>query len=388
MRVVIDATSTRSNSNRVYIRNLLRAFCALETDNEYLVLTASDYAAEWLRELESRWPNCRVVGLPVSGALLRLVFQQLVMPWILLWWRADVLYSIAHTTTLMAFCPTVTLIHDLNIFVDRQSEEVESLSRRLRRFCLRWLSSTSAQRSRRVIFVSDFSRNYIAARVSINLSKTRVINHGVELERFRGTDDDEGQGSGLFDTDKIILSVSTLNRHKNFETLISAFATLPEELRDQYTLVIAGRPSDKAYEIELYKLAEAFGLKGKIHFLGEVPHQQIHTLYRRAEIFVFPSRLEVFGIPLIEAMGAGVPVIASKAAAIPEIVGHAGILFDENDSADLARILEELLRDPVQRAILRSKGYQRAAQFSWSHCARETLAVLREAVEARTLKGE
>ena len=127
-------------------------------------------------------------------------------------------------------------------------------------------------------------------------------------------------------------------------------------------------------------------LDGKVIFTGEIPHENVPPLYQRASLFVLPSYLETFGMPLIEAMASDVPVIAANASAIPEVVGDAGLLFDPDDPDELRAKMEAVLSDPQLREELINRGLKRAKLFSWEKCAKETLAVFKEACEAKRRK--
>jgi len=112
---------------------------------------------------------------------------------------------------------------------------------------------------------------------------------------------------------------------------------------------------------------------------GYVPEEDLPRFYSAAELFVFPSLYEGFGLPVLEAMACGAPVIAQNSSSIPEVVGDAGILIDSADFDDtLVQVMEDLLADPARRQLLREKGLERAKQFSWQKTALETLKIYEE----------
>jgi glycosyltransferase involved in cell wall biosynthesis len=124
-------------------------------------------------------------------------------------------------------------------------------------------------------------------------------------------------------------------------------------------------------------LIENHQLGPYIHFLGKVPDDDLAGLYNAADIFVFPSLYEGFGLPPLEAMACGTPVIAGDAASLPEIVGDAGILVPPEDINGLAGSVEQLLATPSLAEEYTEKGLARAHQFSWDKTAKETLRVYR-----------
>jgi glycosyltransferase involved in cell wall biosynthesis len=111
-----------------------------------------------------------------------------------------------------------------------------------------------------------------------------------------------------------------------------------------------------------------------------VAEADLPALYSAAEVFIFPSLFEGFGLPVVEAMACGTPVICSNTTALPEVAGDAAILIDPNDARGIAGALERALGDGDLRAELRAKGLARATQFSWERTAARTLKIYRQVV--------
>jgi glycosyltransferase involved in cell wall biosynthesis len=126
---------------------------------------------------------------------------------------------------------------------------------------------------------------------------------------------------------------------------------------------------------------ERQGLKDRGVHLGYVPAEDLPALISGAEVFVYPSLGEGFGLPPLEAMACGVPVICSNAPALPEVVGDAAILVPPTDVAALEEAIMHLLSDPDLKAKLRQKGLQRSRQFSWHETARLTLSAFEQAYQ-------
>jgi len=113
-------------------------------------------------------------------------------------------------------------------------------------------------------------------------------------------------------------------------------------------------------------------------FTGYVSQEKLPCLYRNADLFVFPSLYEGFGLPVLEAMACGTPVITSNTSSLPEVAGDAAVLVDPYSVEDIADAMERVLTDPDLRTELSRKGKERAKQFTWEKCARETLKVYEE----------
>jgi glycosyltransferase involved in cell wall biosynthesis len=185
--------------------------------------------------------------------------------------------------------------------------------------------------------------------------------------------------------ERFILNVGALEPGKNQATLVRAFHRLrgqgPSTSSGQgleQGLVIAGPPAWR-YE-RLLRLVDGLGLAGQVRFLGYVPAEDLVALYNLADLFVFPSLYEGFGLPPLEAMACGLPVVASTAPALREVLDDAALLVHPQDVVALAEAMAAALGDEALRSRLREAGLRRAAQFSWERTARETAVVYREAV--------
>jgi glycosyltransferase involved in cell wall biosynthesis len=168
-----------------------------------------------------------------------------------------------------------------------------------------------------------------------------------------------------------ILFVSTIEPRKNLEVLLDAFARLRTRGVYDGALVVVGRVGWKSESIIPRLRAPG------VHHLDYVPAPQLASIYRNAELFVFPSIYEGFGFPLLEAMAYGIPSIAAHSSSLPEIGGDAALYFSPRDSRGLESQMERVLTDAALRAQLSTAGIARAAQFRWDVAAEQTLAVLR-----------
>jgi alpha-1,3-rhamnosyl/mannosyltransferase len=177
---------------------------------------------------------------------------------------------------------------------------------------------------------------------------------------------------------KYILSVGTLEPRKNLTTAIKAYARLPEAVRAEMPLVIAGMKGWRTDGLD--REVAALIDKGQIRRLGYVPDEALPALYSGARVFVYPSLYEGFGLPPLEAMACGAPVIVSNRSSLPEVVGDAGLQVDALDVDGLAEAMSKVIEDDALHTALQQRGIERAKDFSWRRCAEETLAVYRRVV--------
>ena len=167
-----------------------------------------------------------------------------------------------------------------------------------------------------------------------------------------------------------VLSVGTMEPRKNLPALVEAFGRLD---RSDVDLVLVGATG---WHTEIDTLVRPLGNRARV--LGFLPNADRDALYAGAAVFCYPSTFEGFGLPVLEAMGAGTPVVTSSGTATAEAAGDAGLLVDPRDVAALAEALDRVLGDPVLGATLAEAGRARAASFSWARTAELTLAAYRE----------
>jgi glycosyltransferase involved in cell wall biosynthesis len=213
----------------------------------------------------------------------------------------------------------------------------------------------AAERSDRIIAVSQFTANQVVALLGVEPSRVDVVHHGVRAAP---------PNTGL--REKVILHVGAIQRRKNVARLVEAF----EKVDSDWQLVLAGSAGYGAEQI-LARI-EASPCRDRIQVLGYVPAVELDAWYRHAAIFAFPSLDEGFGLPVLEAMAAGTPVLASNRSALPEVAGDAAWLIDPENTGELENALLELARDENRRADLAGKGTARAAQFTWERAVDQT----------------
>lgn len=175
-------------------------------------------------------------------------------------------------------------------------------------------------------------------------------------------------------TTPYILNVGGFSRRKNLVGLVRAFHRVISKLPDDCQLVLVGGAGGGSYE-EIKNLIEKWGLEGRVRLPGFVPMESMPHLYSGAELFVYPSLYEGFGLPPLEAMACGTPVVAACSSSIPEIVGDGGLLYDPYDEASLSEAMLQAMQDDELREQLVQRGHKRKAQFSWIKAATETWMV-------------
>ncbi len=228
-----------------------------------------------------------------------------------------------------------------------------------------------------VITVSHHSQNDIQRYLQVAISRLRVIPYGV-APRFHPVPLDQArahllQRFGL--SRRYLLYVGALTVRKNIGRALEAFALLHDSFPN-LCFVLAGPRTWKQTPVEA--IVRRLGIGDRIYLTGPLTDADLPALYSGADLFVFPSLYEGFGLPPLEAMACGTPVVCSSAASLPEVVGDAAVMVDPHDVEGLAEAMYRVLTDADLREELRARGLERARQFTWERTARETVAVYRE----------
>jgi glycosyltransferase involved in cell wall biosynthesis len=324
------------------------------------------YALEYELGIEPR-SNCQVVKLPryARNSILRNVIAY---PIELHRYPVDVLLSYS-TLPVYAPCKTVLLLADIFWLANQGWLPPHiALPRTL-------ATRRSVERADRIVTTTEFSRREIRRILGVPSEKIVVVPHGVRAEfakpvsAARISELRKQYGTGL----KYILSLNDIHPRKNLEGLVEAFERLKARSRLPHRLVIAGR--GLWHYPEFYRRVKGSEFASDIRVVGYVPSAEVPALYQGADLFVYPSFYEGWGLQVHEAMIAGVPVTVANNTTMPEIAGDAADTFDPYDADDMSRSMERILTDPVLRRTLVTRGIERVKQYSWRKAAEATLAV-------------
>jgi glycosyltransferase involved in cell wall biosynthesis len=281
----------------------------------------------------------------------------------------DALFIPAHVIPPFHPPATVVTVHDLGY---RYEPRGHTLRRRLELdLSTRW----NAARAARIIVPSGQTKNDLSDVYGVEPDRIDVIRHGLDHARFKRLDGNYVQQrlSELGLAQPYLLFLSTVQPRKNAGRLVSAFEAL---CLDGLTLVIAGR--DGWLHESIDQRIRTSLRSGSIKRMGYVADEDVPVLYNGAAAFVLPSLYEGFGMGVLEAMACGCPVVTSARSSLPEVAGGAVILVDP-ESVESIRHGIALVLDPGQSQRLRHAGLKRAADFSWSRAAVETLETIRRA---------
>jgi len=221
------------------------------------------------------------------------------------------------------------------------------------------------KRADRLICISKSEESYILDRFPEAIGKTKVIYHGVS-DKFSNLEPLK---------EKKILAVASFNKHKNLKNLLLAFERIMSDIPHSLTLVGSPRTVISSDD-ELEAIISRLSVSGRIALTGYVTDDELRYHYATAEVFVFPSYFEGFGLPILEAMSSKCVVCCSNTSAMPEVAGEAAVYFDPSVVEEISASIIRVTEDKIFSDKLRELGYLRAKQFSWIQAGRRTLDVL------------
>ena len=238
-----------------------------------------------------------------------------------------------------------------------------------------------------IIINSESLRREVMHYLDVDPAKLHLIPEAVDHEVFRPGDRDQAwhHVSTRYGVSKpFVLFVSSLWPYKNCEGLLRAFAAAKSDLGDRQ-LVVVGPGRDVEYVAELRALADQLGITEDVVWVGGVRLEETVHFYRCADVLVYPSFNETFGLPILEAMATACPVVTSDTSAMPETAGGCALLADPKNPESLADAIVKACGPEGER--LRAAGPERAGEFTWAATAERTLAVYREVYARRVARG-
>lgn len=340
----------RQTGNETYVRQLLRALRTVDGMSIHVAVESGQPARGDLA------PPIRIHRVPTNG-LGRLAALSVLARRI----RPDVVHAIYFLPPLTGR-PTVLTVHDISFERFPEFFSGRTLIRD------RALVRLSAVRATRIVTVSETSRRDLIELYGIAPERVVAIPNGVDAA-FRP---DYASVEGLVHGRPLrVLAVGTLQPRKNLLRLLDAVRLLSDQL--PVTLRIVGPDGFQASVIR-----ERLGGSAQVEIVGYVPDEDLPHEYRQADVFVYPSIYEGFGLPVLEAMACGTPVVTSTGGSLPEVAGDAAILVNPFDVSAIAAAIRRVADDAGLARTLRARGLARAAQFTWEETARQHLKVYRE----------
>ncbi len=268
--------------------------------------------------------------------------------------------------------PTVITVHDLSHIRYPETHP------RIRVAAMNKYLPPAIERAAQIIVDSEFVKNEVVSHFGVDPAKVHAIHLGVGKSYAPRSRDEVAPVLARYGltVKGYILAVGTLEPRKNLIQALAAHAALPERVRRDLPLVIAGGKGWLTGDLE--EKIRGYGKRGEVRWLRYVPGEMLPFLYSGARFLVYPSLYEGFGLPILEAMASGIPVITSNQASLPEVAGEAGVMLDPHDRDALREAMLRMIEDKEDAQRRGAMGIAWARHFTWQTCAEKTLAVYKQ----------
>jgi glycosyltransferase involved in cell wall biosynthesis len=364
MRISIDASGLGApkTGTAVYLEEILKSWARNADFRDHVVIFTTSRGARHLCSI--RGSDRFSFHSAPENRVVRLLWQQSVLPRLLKRHRADVHWGAGFVLPLLSTVPSVVTIFDLTFQI------LPVVHERSKRLYFPAMIRASVAKARAVLTISESATSDLVRLYPRAAGKTHVT---LLAPREMPTLADRTAVQTDCDQRLRFLFVGTLEPRKNLKRLLQAWQGIPSEVLRNAKLAIVGATGWMTNDL----VAKSGTLEG-VSLLGALSDEDLAIEYSRADVFVYPSLYEGFGLPVVEAMAMGLPVLTSDIGATREVAGDAALLVDPDSVNSIRAGLVRLISDAELRQQLGIKGYKRAADFSWNETATKTLALVKQ----------
>lgn len=371
MRIGIDARFYGPLTKGIgrYTEKLIQYLQEIDHKNEYIIFLRGN-----------NWPLFRVKNENFRKALADFRWysfaEQINMPRTIKKYKVDLMHFPHFNVPIIYSGKFIVTIHDLILthFPTERASTWGPILYKLKHTAYKIVIRRAIKKAARIITVSNYSKKEIMKNFSVPSLKIEVTYEATS--DFKNTPPEINEKEFL-EKHRIkfpyLLYVGNAYPHKNLERLLRVFKLLIDKENLDLNLVFVGK-IDYFFK-RLKKFVNQLQLQKRVFFLGYVTDEELKYLYQKALVYVFPSFIEGFGLPPLEAMTQGLPVVASNSSCLPEILGSAAYYFNPHDSQSLALVIKRIALDKSLRSELRKKGLNQVRRYSWPKLAEQTLGV-------------
>lgn len=369
MRIGIDARfygPTRTGPGR-YTQKLVDYLQEIDDENEYVVFLRKD---NW-NEFQPKNDHFKKV---LADYRWYSISEQLFLPWKIKKEEVDLMHFPHFNIPIFYPGKFIVTIHDLIIthFPTRRATKLGPILYKAKQIGYKIVIWLAAKKAKRIITVSQFSKQEIVKHFKLKDEKVVVTYEACDPPKQVG-----GTFTNIAERFKItkpyLLYVGNTYPHKNLERLVYAFRKLRNEEKIDIQLVLVGKRDYFSERLEI--LVNEQGMKRDVIFPGFVKDEELPLFYRSALLYVFPSSIEGFGLPPLEAMSYDLPVVSSNAPCMPEILGEAAKYFHPDEISDIVQVLKQVIQDKQIQENLREKGREHIKKFSWRKMVEKTHSI-------------
>ncbi len=359
-RIGVDARLAYRRGVGTYTANLILSLSQVDKRNDYVVFNAPE-------RLKSQIVNSRFkfVEVPFDNAG---DYEVLGLPKAAKAEGVQLLHYVDNSCSLHTDIPQVLTLHDTMYTRPLKAVRLKpTIWQRLIHWYKKVIVPRSAWYANKIITVSNYSKEQIVKETGVPADKITVTLEGVDQRLYKRT---RRKQSGLF---KILVHGAADDR-KNLSNILKSAKILVQEKKSFQMFVIGMDKVELGYT-NYEREALELGLEPYVKWVGNVPAEKLVQTYYENDLLLYPSRLEGFGLPVLEAFSCGIPVITSNTTSLPEVAGDAALLVNPEDPKDIAEALKKAMEKPLLRKQLVERGLKRVKLFTWKKTAQETLTV-------------
>ncbi|NCN08296.1 MAG: glycosyltransferase family 4 protein [Leptospira sp.] len=365
----IDASNIRGGGGVTHLVELLRAAEPKKFDFEKVIVWGG---SETLAKLDEKpWLKKEAVSFLDKSLFHRIFWQKFKLSEVSTKSKCNLLF-IPGGSFSGKFIPFVTMNQNLLPFELKEILRYGFSKETLRLFLLRIIQSRTFGRADGIIFLTNYARKKVLDQFSINISKTTIINHGINLKFFNAPRVQRSYSDFISESPSKILYVSFIGEYKHQWKVVEAMSILKKE-NIPLELILVGDLIEKSASKKLQNSIQVSDKTGLIvrHY-EKISYEDIQKLYLQADLFIFASSCETFGQILTEAMASGLPIVCSSLSAMPELLGKSGVYFNPENSDEIAQKVKNLIENKELRRKLSQDAFEQSKNFSWEKCANET----------------
>ncbi len=373
MRIGIEAQRIfrqKKHGMDIVILEILRQLQQLNTPHEYFAYAQPYKDINTLHSSEN-------VKVKLSGPTLYPIWEQYILPREIKKDKIDLLHCTSNTAPININVPLIVTIHDI-IYLEKQVRNNGVFYQKLGGVYRRWNVPQIAKKASMVVTVSDYERNRIIERLNLPEEKVRTVYNACSSHfgNDYGAEELQDFSKRMNLPERFVLFLGNTDPKKNLPNVIKTLGLLYERKQLDFTLVITDFKIE--HLLPLLKEQNNEHLLKHIMLIGYVINQELPKLYKLAQLFLYPSLRESFGIPILEAMQCGTPLITSDTSAMPEIAGSGSVLVDPSQPEEIAEKIVRLLNDTEMKAKVIAYGLERVKLFSWRRTTEQMVDIYNE----------
>jgi glycosyltransferase involved in cell wall biosynthesis len=358
MKILLNLLAAKQGGQVTRAIEFIERFQYYANKNDALIVLTSNFFP--LKIKNNRFIKIIKINFSIRSInwLIRSIWENSKLFDLIKYLKPDVYLTFSHSLPLLNLnIPTVVGLSNLAPF-SRSAFIKDTILGKVRLFFLKHMIIFSTKKASSVIALSNEGKK-ILIKYGVEKKKIIEISIGVKKQKMLL------KNKSLISREKYILYVSHFYRYKNFEQLIMAYSKLPNYVVSKFRLKLVGNFSDKKYVQSLQRMSKKMNISNKIDFIAGVKSKDLNSIYKKASLFVFPSRIENCPNILLEAMSFSLPILVTKTPPMPEFSGKVAKYFDIDNSIDLAKKINKLLNSKKKLNKMSKLSYVRSNMYSW-----------------------